>query len=144
MKLKWEGRIKARCFGSFELYVDELPVMFHYNKTKELCAYLIDHGGMCSIGELQDKLWEDDHKASEHKSYLQNMISDLNKTLTDLGCNDIVLRKYGSIGIDSNKIDCDYYAYIQGNPAAINAFRGEYMSQYSWAEKTLATLVFTE
>lgn len=143
-ELKWEGRIKARCFGSFELYVDELPVMFHYNKTKELCAYLIDHGGMCSIGELQDKLWEDDHKASEHKSYLQNMISDLNKTLIDLGCNDIVLRKYGSIGIDSNKIDCDYYAYIQGNPAAINAFRGEYMSQYSWAEKTLATLVFTE
>ncbi|MCR5487116.1 MAG: hypothetical protein K6F35_06245 [Lachnospiraceae bacterium] len=54
----------------------------------------------------------------------------------------MIIRKYGLLGIDASKIDCDYYAYRDGNPAAVNAFRGEYMSQYSWAEKTLGSLVF--
>ncbi len=35
-------------------------------------------------------------------------------------------------------IECDYYRWIEGDPVAINAFAGEYMSQYSWAEATLA------
>ncbi len=141
-EVKGENRVRVRCFGGFEIFIDDKPVSFHYSKTKEMCAYLIDHGGMCSIRELISGLWEEDHGDKEHKSYLQNMISDLSKTLKDEGCNDIVLRKYGAIGIDATRIDCDYHAYLEGNPAAINSFRGQYMTQYSWAEKTLATLVF--
>lgn len=140
--IRGDKKVRVRCFGAFEVFVDDKPLSFHYSKTKELCAYLIDHGGMCAVGEITGVLWEDDGKAKEHRSYLQNVISDLVKTFAELDCNDIVLRKYGSVGIDSTKIDCDYYEYINGNPAAVNSFKGVYMPQYSWAEKTLATMLF--
>lgn len=141
-ELKGQQRIRARCFGSFEIYVDDKPVDFHYSKTKELCAYLIDHGGMCSTRELQSTLWEKQADIKDHRSYFQNMISDLVKTFTELGCGDFVIKKYGSVGLDPAMIDCDFYEYSKGNPAAVNSFRGAYMSQYSWAEKTLGTMVF--
>lgn len=143
VKDKWGSkRVRVRAFGNFEVFVDDTPVVFHYNKTKELFAYLIDSGGMCTTAELQEKLWDETMESTDHRSYLQNMISDLTKVMGELDCKDVVIRKYGSVGIDSARIDCDYYEYMQGNPAAINTFTGEYMSQYSWAENTLGKLVF--
>ena len=142
VEIRGACRVRVRAFGSFEVYIDDKPVDFHYNKTKELCAYLIDHGGMCSIAELQENLWEENDSFSDHRSYLQNLISDLIKTFSKNGCKDAVIRKYGAVGMDPTQLDCDYYSYRDGNPAAVNAFRGEYMSQYSWAENTLGSLVF--
>ena len=141
-ELKGNNRVRIRAFGTFEIYVDDKPVAFHYNKTKELCAYLTDRAAMCSMTEILDNLWEADDETRDHRSYLQNMVSDLIKTFGDLGVKDLIIKKYGSIGIDPSMADCDYYLYKQGNPAAVNTFRGEYMSQYSWAEKTLGGLVF--
>ena len=141
-ELKGSKRVKLRAFGTFEIYVDDKPVAFHYNKTKELCAYLADRAAMCSMTEILDNLWEQDDKVRDHRSYLQNMVSDLINTFGDLGVKDLIIRKYGAIGIDPTRTDCDYYLYKQGNPAAVNAFRGEYMSQYSWAERTLGGLIF--
>ena len=46
-------------------------------KTKELLAYLIDRGGMCSNAELHENLWEETDEITDHRSYLQNMISDI-------------------------------------------------------------------
>ena len=40
--------------------------------------------------------------------------------------------------IDTTKINCDYHKYLK---TGIPPFRGEYMSQYSWAEKTLGLLM---
>ncbi|MCR4654662.1 MAG: response regulator [Lachnospiraceae bacterium] len=142
VELKGEKRVRIRAFGAFEVYIDNKPVIFHYNKTKEMLAYLIDRGGICRIGEIAANLWEDEKDSTDHRSYIRNMINDLTKVFTKYGCRDVILRKYGAIGIDESKIDCDYYAYRASNPAAVNAFRGEYMSQYSWAETTLASLSF--
>ncbi len=139
-ELKGDKRVRIRAFGAFEVFIDDIPAAFHYTKTKELCAYLIDHGGLCPVGELRDKLWEESEDPTDHRSYLQNMINDLTTLFDEYGLKDVILRKYGFIGIDSTKVDCDYYLYRQGNHAAINAFRGEYMSQYSWAELTLGKL----
>lgn len=140
---KGSKRVRVRAFGTFEVFVDDKPVIFHYGKTKELLAYLIDNGGMCSTAELQENLWEETDDITDHRSYLQNLISDMTKVLGKLGCKDIIIKKYGVIGIDATKLDCDYYEYKENNPAAVNAFRGAYMSQYSWAEGTLGTLVFS-
>lgn len=42
--------------------------------------------------------------------------------------------------VNSEKIECDYYKYLERDAAAVNSYKGEYMSQYSWAEMTLAEL----
>ena len=143
IELKGNRKVRVRAFGSFEVYVDDTPVNFHYSKTKELFAYLINEGGMCSVGRLQESLWETMDEPTDHRSYLQNLISDMIRVFSGLGCKDIIIKKYGTVGIDTANVDCDYYEYKQGNPAAVNAFKGDYMSQYSWAENTLGTLVFS-
>jgi hypothetical protein len=44
------------------------------------------------------------------------------------------------IAVVPDEIDCDYYDWLKGKPAAINAYRGEYMVQYSWSEFTNSQL----
>ena len=42
------------------------------------------------------------------------------------------------------RVDCDYYRFLAGDRREANAFRGEYMSNYSWAETTLGALTRKE
>ena len=42
--------------------------------------------------------------------------------------------------LDTGKVDCDYYNFLKGDRSAINSYRGEYMTQYSWAEVTRSAL----
>lgn len=127
-------RLRIQAFGNFEAFVNDKPVAFMYGKTKELLAYLVDRGTMCTNGELIAILWEDEPTSKE--SYLRKLYKDLRESLTKVGCADAVLRQWGAIGVDVNKIDCDYYNWKNGLATGINAYRGEYMSQYSWSEFT--------
>lgn len=45
-----------------------------------------------------------------------------------------------TLAIDTGKVDCDYYNFLKGDRSAINSYRGEYMTQYSWAEVTRSAL----
>ena len=37
-------------------------------------------------------------------------------------------------------IDCDVYRFLEGDAEMVNAYFGEYMSQYTWAASTEARL----
>lgn len=133
-----EKKIKVKCFGNFAVFFNGSPADFEYNKTKELLAYLVDRkGAMVTGNELSAVLWEDD----THTSYLKKLYSDLKHTFERNGCADAVFSGRGSLGIDISKISCDYIDYINNLSDSEGMFRGEYMSQYSWAEKTLANLL---
>ncbi|WP_242830365.1 response regulator [Butyrivibrio sp. AE3009] len=58
--------VRVRAFGTFEVYVNGTPVNFHYVKTKELLAYLIDRDGMCSISELEEGIFEEAEDRADH------------------------------------------------------------------------------
>ena len=122
-------KIEVKCFGNFEVFYDGAPLNFSYSKSKEVFAYLIDReGSSVSINELNAVMWEEDHK-----SYLRNLIADIKSTLTAIGQEDVFIKRHSECFIDVNKVHCDAYEYKSGNPDAINLYRGEYMSQYSWA-----------
>ena len=53
---------------------------------------------------------------------------------------DILIKKWNYLALDTKKVDCDYYRFLKGDIDAINTFHGEYMSNYSWAELTTAFL----
>lgn len=128
---------RVQCFGNFEVYNDGVPLKFKNNKTKELFAYLIDRqGATVSTRDILVALYEGDDKAS----YIRNLRSDLHNTLSNLGLDDILTRSGGLIGVNVEKIDCDFYDYLAGQK---DLFRGEYMTQYSFAEKTLGWLLET-
>ena len=129
VKLKESNKLQAKCFGNFEVFFEGKPVRFSYSKSKEVFAYLVDReGSEININELNAVLWEEDHK-----SYLRNLISDIQKTLSSLGCEDVFVKKYNGYSIDPKKIDCDAYEYKNNNPDAVRMYRGEYMIQYPWA-----------
>ncbi|MDO4554652.1 MAG: hypothetical protein Q4B70_05850 [Lachnospiraceae bacterium] len=132
-----EKKMRVRTFGNFEVYVDGKPIDFRYSKSKEMLAYLIDrNGALCSNREIMSVLWEDEN----HISYMKNSRADMIQTLKQCGQESVILRQWGKIGVDTSKIDCDYFAWNRGEISAINTYRGEYMSQYSWAELTHAML----
>ena len=127
--LKATKKIQVKCFGNFEVFHKGQPLKFSYQKSKEVFAYLIDReGALINVNELNAVLWEEDHK-----SYLRNLISDIQQTLKAIDCIDIFVKKHNGYAIDVNKIDCDAYEYKKDNPDAIRSYRGEYMIQYPWA-----------
>lgn len=127
--------LKVQCFGNFEVYMDGKPIEFKNKKTKELFAFLIDRrGAAASTKDIVIALFEEDDK----DSYVRNLRSDLNNTFEQLGISDALVHTKGDIGVNADKISCDYYDYLKGKKSL---FKGEYMSQYSLGEMTLANLL---
>lgn len=127
-----KSNVYIQCFGNFEVYYKGEPIAFEYSRTKELLAYLVDrYGANCSTRELLAVLFEDDMKMS----YFQRLRRDLIKTFEDLGETDIIQSAKGTIRINCDSVECDYFAYRQGK-AAQNYNVEEYMAQYSFAEST--------
>lgn len=129
--------IWAQTFGNFEIFVGGKPLHFKYNLTKEMLAYLVDRrGAMCTGGELEAVLWEEGNKSS----YLRKLKSDLIHTFEDEGCSNAIVVQPGKIGINVDELDSDYFDWHAGKAYALNAYHGEYMSQYSWAEITHSSI----
>lgn len=62
------------------------------------------------------------------------------KDLKAIGAGDVIVKNWNTWGIDTSKVACDYYNFLNRDTEAVNSFRGEYMSQYSWAEMTVGRL----
>ena len=134
-----EKRIHVKTFGKFEVYIDGIPVISKYNKTRELFAYLVDkNGALSSTNEIMEALWDSD--AGDHVSYMKNIRADMIATLKKFGVEDVLVRQRGRLGIIPDMIDCDFYDMLSGDEEAIKKYAGSYMSQYSWAEYTNAIL----
>lgn len=141
MRRGQENKIRVQTFGNFEVFYGSVPLKFGLTKTKELFAYLIDRrGASLTMGELATVLWEDSEKAQRSLSFLRHLISDLLSTLNNIGVKDIIIKRRNQIAVDTEKIDCDYYGFLKGDLDSINAFKGEYMAQYSWAAFTTGSL----
>ena len=133
--------VKVQCFGNFEVFVGGRPLAFKRSKSKELLAYLVDrNGATCTNGEMLAVLWEDKPDTASLHSHLRNLIFDLNHTLEDAGVRGLLVRGRSTLAIDTSKVDCDYYNFLRGDRSSINSYRGEYMTQYSWAEVTRSAL----
>ena len=136
-------KLAVQCFGYFEVFWQGLPLMFSRRQTKELLAYLINRrGAACTSEEIAAALWEDEDNMKNLKSRIRILISDLRKTLESIGMDDMIIRRSGQIAIRREMVDCDYYHMLDGDVDAVNAFQGEYMIQYSWAEMTAGQLSF--
>ena len=129
----------ASTFGNFDLLVHGKPVAFRRSKAKELLAYLIDRrGSNITRPEAAAILWEDTDYDRSMQKQLDVIIRSLRQTLEDCGLKDLMEIRSGFMRIRPEMIDCDLYLFMDGDAAAVNAYRGEYMNSYSWAELTAA------
>lgn len=139
------GKLRVRCFGSFEVFWNGQPLIFQRSQTKELLAYLIDReGASCTSGEIALALWSKDGNGQAGKNRIRVLINDLRGTLRKIGMEDVLIRERRLLAIRRDMVDCDYYRMRDGDVTALNAFDGEYMKQYSWAELTAGKLHFKQ
>ena len=137
-----DSGLYIQCFGLFEVFYQGQPLLFERRKTKELLAFLVDkRGASCTAEEAASALWEEtDMKKAKHQ--LRNLVNDLRSALRKIGKEDLLIRRSGMAAIRAEDVACDYYELLKGDPKALNAYHGEYMSQYSWAELTAGQLWF--
>ena len=132
-----EGHIIARTFGNFDLFVDGELVTFRQAKCKELLAYLIDRqGGSVTRAEAFSILWGDRLYDRSMQKQFDVIIRSMRNTLEEHGIGDILEMKKGALRIRPELISCDAWRFFSGDADAVNAYRGEYMSAYSWASET--------
>ena len=138
-----ENRLRVQCFGSFEVFWNGQPLQFGRSPTKELFAYLVDRrGASVSAEEIIAALWEEPAEMKAAKQRVRNCVNDLKTVLGGIGMGEVLIRQNSRLAIRPDRLDCDYYRMLAGDMAAVNAFRGEYMEQYSWAELTKGRLSF--
>lgn len=132
-----DARVTARTFGNFDLFVDGNLVTFHQAKCKELLAYLIDRqGGSSTRAEAFAMLYEDRMYDRPMQKQFDVIIRSLRDTLEENNISDILEMNRGTLRIVPELISCDAWRFFSGDADAVNAYRGEYMSTYSWAEET--------
>ena len=135
-----EKLLTVKCFGNFEVYAKNEKLMFKRLKTKELFAFLVDRNGAgMTAKQICAVLFPDDTDDTKNAAYLRQLVLDLKNTLKSVGAEAVLCHETPCYRVDTNLIKCDYVSYLEsGKPE----FRGEYMTQYSWAEDTCAMLEF--
>ena len=129
--------IRIQTFGNFGVFLNDVVLTFEREKAKELLAYLVDrHGSPVTTEQIATVLWEDELYDRKVKNKTTTIISSLRSTLREHGIEDILIKTWNNLALDVNKVKCDAYDFEKGDLVAINSFRGEYMSNYSWAEFT--------
>ncbi len=61
------------------------------------------------------------------------VIRRLKAQLKEAGIEEIFDMQRGSMSVIKDKFGCDLYRFLDGDLHTINAYRGEYMSNYGWA-----------
>ncbi|MDO4273653.1 MAG: response regulator [Eubacteriales bacterium] len=134
-------KIRIQTFGGFAVFVDEKPLRFTRAKSKELLAYLVNkRGAAITTPQACAILWEEQPYDRKRKNYFQSIVLDLRRTLKAAGIEGLLVRSRNSLAVDTSQFECDSYLFIEGNTRAVNSYRHDYLSDYSWAEFMIGNL----
>ena len=129
--------VRIKTFGYFDVYVDGKLISFKLAKAKEILAYLVDkQGSGVTRAELFAAVWEDRLYDRKMQKQLDTYIRSLRDTLKEYGISEIMEMERGVLHVKPETFICDAYLFYAGDTEAINSYRGEYMSAYSWASNT--------
>lgn len=125
-----DDKLQVVCFEHFSVLVGGQPVNFRRRPAKEMFAYLVTKRGTgASLEELCDVLWPESGETK--KQYCWKIVSELRLSLRDYGIEDVLITNREDYSVDTTKINCDYYDYLDKKIR----WNGLFMEQYSnWAE----------
>lgn len=133
--------VSIRTFGYFDVFVGDKAVAFRNKKSKELFALLVDRrGGFVSSEEAISFLWEDELVNSVTLARYRKVALRLKNILEEYGISDVMETVDGKRRIVTEKVRCDLYDYLSGKEEFAQLFKGNYLTNYSWGENTLAEL----
>lgn len=135
------AQVRIRTFGYFDVFVDDKPIAFRNEKSKELFALLVDRrGGFVSSEEAISFLWEDEPANSVTLARYRKVALRLKNILEEYGIPDIIESVNGKRRLITERVQCDLYDYLSGKEEHAQLFKGSYLNNYSWGENTLAEL----
>lgn len=136
LEIKKEIRMQAFCFGNFEVKTMSGEVIrFERKKSKEMLAYLIHkRGTVCTLKEAAAILFEDEIYDEKLQNYMQKIISSMMKTLRKYGVEEVIEKEFNSMRVDTSKIECDYYHFIEIGAELDFEQEQSYLENYTWAE----------
>ena len=136
-------RIVVQTFGGFDVFVDGSIVSFKQKKCKELLALLVDRrGSSVTRAEAYAVLYEDSFYDRPAQKKFDSIIRQMRQTLRDHDIECIFEMKNAFMRVIPGMFSCDMYRFYNGDKKAYNAYRGEYMTSYSWANMTESTLTW--
>lgn len=137
-----KARIRVQCFGNFEVFVEGRRLAFPRTKAKELLAYLVfKNGSSVSKRDVAAALWEDRPYTRSLQFQIQKCVLQLEQILKDAGIGEMLERQWGRLSVNPEAFESDYAGLLRGDMRALNAYHGEFMAEYSWAEFTAGILL---
>lgn len=131
-----QSRLYIQTFGTFEVFYQGKPVKFERAKAKELLAYLVAMRGASSTRrEISAILFEEDEYTRTQQGYFSKIYQSLNRTLKEIGAQDMIRHDTNFYAVDMDAIDCDMKEFFSGEAHSKEKFTGRYMEQYSWSEE---------
>ena len=85
-------------------------------------------------------IFEDDANSATLRKRIHDAVADLAYTLKKHDAEEILCKKRNSYSVITDRFECDYYHYLEGNANGGDSYLGEYMTQFSWAELTKGAL----
>ena len=91
-----------------------------------------------TLEEAADKLWEDRAYDERVKNLYRKAVMQIRQILSEYHADEIFFAGRGACQVAAQKIDCDYYGFLENDPEAVRAWKmsGGYLQEYSWAEET--------
>ena len=133
---KRDALLRVQCFGNFDVFTPKGDhVHFERSRSKEILAYLVHkQGSSCTTKEIAAVLFEDAPYDEKQQNYVQKLIQALVKSLKAVDAEDVIVRSYNALAVNTRVLDCDYYRFKELDAGAVNSYQNEYMSQYYWAD----------
>ncbi len=136
-----EKDIYIQTFGRFLVRKGDTPIRLS-GKAKEILALVVTRQGKeISNEEIYSTIWEGRPYSNSHMSVYYNALRRLKKTLKAEGIEDILVSTPRGQTVNTALFDCDYYAWKDQNTGKRDQFEGEFMSEYSWGEYILGSIM---
>ena len=101
--------------------------LFHVRKPKNCWHFWLTEEDECTEKRIKDKF--------------RKVVKELRRTLNAYGIERVLHRVNQESRIRTEHVECDLYDYLEDEEKHKKLFKGVYMTNYSWAENTLGTLL---
>ena len=128
-------------FGRFLVLKEGKPVPLS-GKAKEILALIVTKRGKeISNEEIYSTLWEERPYDNTNMNVFYNALRRLKNTLKQENIEGLLISARHGQMVNTSMFDCDYYDWQDKNADPDNAFKGEFLSEYSWGEYILANML---
>ena len=122
-------RLRAMMFGTFDCFMGNIAVRFASSKAKELFALLLSmRGKTLTMEHAITCLWPD-KDIDKARILYRDAVWRLRSVLKEIGFDGVTFLK-GKMTLDTSKIDCDYYRFLDGDHSL---FQSEFLLDYEWS-----------